>query len=117
MFTTHAVGWTGIRHIKSDDYSILIEAAMKEKGFAKSSLSFKKFAYETELTGYGHEQLIKTLVPPITRGNITDIYLIGGCDGTDPEREMYKDAMLSLPKSAVVITLGCGKFRLLGARK
>lgn len=43
--------------------------------------------------------------------------MIGGCDGTDPEREAYKDAMLSLPKSAVVITLGCAKFRLMGARK
>lgn len=46
-----------------------------------------------------------------------DIYLIGGCDGADIEREMYKDAMLSLPKSAAVITLGCAKFRLLGVRE
>lgn len=69
------------------------------------------------MTGFGHRYLVNTLVPPIQRGNVKDIYVIGGCDGTDPERAMLKDCMLSLPKTSVVLTMGCSKFRLLGVRE
>lgn len=116
MFTTHAVGWEGVTHIRDYDYSKIIECAKKEKGFVKDSPEFKKFSAPAEITGYGHTQLAADLIPAILRGNLKDIYVVGGCDGSDIEREMYKDAMLSLPKSAAVITQGCAKFRLLGAR-
>ncbi len=74
----------------------------------------KKFTGSDETTGYGHETLIETLVPPIQRGNLKDIYLIGGCDNSDPERDIYSTILRGLPKSAAIITLGCGKFKLFG---
>ena len=61
--------------------------------------------------------MAKDIIPAVMKGNVKDIYLIGGCDGSDIERQIYKDAMLSLPKSSVVITLGCAKFRLTGAQE
>lgn len=34
----------------------------------------------------------------------------------DPERDFYKQIALSLPETTVILTLGCGKFRLMGIK-
>jgi hypothetical protein len=42
---------------------------------------------------------------------------VGGCDNLDPERDFYKQIALSLPDTTVILTLGCGKFRLMGIKE
>lgn len=76
-----------------------------------------RYAKPPEVTGYGHAQILKDLVGPIQRGNVKEIFVIGGCDGFDVERTTYRDTMLNLPKTSVVITMGCAKYKLLGTRK
>lgn len=68
------------------------------------------------MTGFGHESLAELLVPPIMAGKVKNIILSGGCDNSDPERDFYRQQMLALPKDTVVLTLGCGKFRLKGCK-
>jgi hydroxylamine reductase len=79
--------------------------------------SMKKYLTTPEVCGYGHEALTNLLVPPIQQGKVKKIYVVGGCDNLDPERDFYRQIALSLPKDAIVLTLGCGKFRLLGLKE
>ncbi len=48
------VGWTGVRHIEGDDYSEVIDCALKNNGFKSNQVAFKKFASPSEMCGYGH---------------------------------------------------------------
>jgi hydroxylamine reductase (hybrid-cluster protein) len=34
--------------------------------------------------------MVDLLVPEIQAGHIKEIYLVGGCDNLDPERDFYK---------------------------
>ena len=73
-------------HIKNDDFTELIECAQKSQWFGSSNPAFKKHSLDYENTGYGHEALVKLLVDPILKGDVKNVYLIGGCDNADPER-------------------------------
>lgn len=42
---------------------------------------------------------------------MTDIFLIGGCDGSEKERSYFTDLAKSTPSTSLVLTLGCAKFR------
>lgn len=45
-------------------------------------------------------------------GEINHVFLIGGCDGAEPGRNYYADFARATPKDSLVLTLGCGKFRI-----
>jgi hydroxylamine reductase len=38
--------------------------------------------------------------------------LIGGCDGAEPGRNYYAKFAAATPPSSVILTLGCGKYRI-----
>jgi hydroxylamine reductase (hybrid-cluster protein) len=38
---------------------------------------------------------------------------VGGCDGYEKERSYYSQLGENMPKDTLVLTLGCGKYRLL----
>lgn len=125
IFTAGAVGWTGVKHIGDDiatlDFSQVIKAAQEAPGFTEAD---KAFAYpdpvgqvrpQSVTVGFGHETIIgaaPTIIDQIKKGNITRFYLIGGCDGFEGSRSYYTDLVKNLPKTSVVLTLGCGKFRI-----
>lgn len=44
--------------------------------------------------------------------DIKQIYLIGGCDGAEANRTYFRDIAVGLPRDSVVLTLGCGKYRM-----
>lgn len=69
------------------------------------------------MTGYGHGAMAELLVPEIKAGNLKEIYLIGGCDNLDPTRSKYLQRLLELPKTTIILTLGCAKFRLFGYKE
>lgn len=91
LFTTHAVGWSGVNHVVDEDYSKIIECAKKEPGFEAGTPRFLKYQnIPTERCGFGHKTLCELLVPEIQNGNLKEIYVVGGCDNLDPERDFYK---------------------------
>lgn len=123
IFTAGAVGWSGVPHIgntMSDiKFDALIEAAQAAPGFGNEA----EFAYAdpvgvrrpAQLTvGFGHETVLSvapTIIEEIKKGNITRFFVVGGCDGYEGQRSYYTDLVARLPKTAVVLTVGCGKFR------
>ena len=111
IFTRSIVGWPGVRHIEGEDFSEVIARAEALPGFAADE------APVTQLTGFGRTTLLEaapTVIEKVKAGAIRHFYLIGGCDGTRGERSYYADLARALPQDTVVLTLGCGKFRLDG---
>jgi len=47
----------------------------------------------------------------IHEGQLSHIFLIGGCDAPEPSRKYYTEVVKSLPQDTMVLTLGCGKYR------
>jgi len=54
------------------------------------------------------------VVDQIQQGNLKDIFIIGGCDGTETNRNYYSDLAKATPDTSLILTLGCGKFRVHG---
>ncbi len=108
IFTAGPVGWHGIPHIENDDFSAVIDCALALPGFAEDAPE------ETIPAGFGHNTVLgvaDTLLGMIGKGEVKNLFLIGGCDGARPGRNYFHDLAVATPKDSLVLTLGCGKFR------
>lgn len=108
IFTRSMVGWPGVTHIETDDFSPVIECALNQPGFDYTEL-------EHFITvGFARNTLLNvapTVVEQVKAGNIKHFFLIGGCDGSKSERHYYTEMANQVPKDSVILTLGCGKYR------
>ena len=48
----------------------------------------------------------------VKSGEIKRFYLIGGCDGAESGRNYYTQLAESAPQESIIMTLGCGKYRI-----
>jgi hydroxylamine reductase len=110
LFSTRATAIPGAARITGDDFSAVIARAK-----ALGPLP----AREGDPIPVGfHHSVVLGLAPAILdavkKGEITRFFLIGGCDGAEPGRNYYTEYARSTPASSFVLTLGCGKFRIMG---
>jgi hydroxylamine reductase len=108
IFTTGLVAWPGVRHVSREDFSPVIEAAMKAPGFAADEPE------KTILVGFGRNAVIgvaPAVIEAVKGGAIRHFFLIGGCDGAKPGRNYYTELAEKVPSDCVILTLACGKFR------
>ncbi|HQC75798.1 MAG TPA: hydroxylamine reductase, partial [Mycobacterium sp.] len=108
IFTLGPVGWPGIRHLDTDDLSLLVKAAESLPGFTEDVPA------ETVTTGFAHGAVLSVadkVIEAVKAGDISRFLLIGGCDGAAPGRNYYTDVAEHAPKDTVVMTLGCNKYR------
>lgn len=108
LFTMDVVGWHDVQKIKHYDYTPIIEAALAQPGFAADGEN------QTIMVGFGRNAVLGvagTVVDHVKKGKIKHFYLIGGCDGAEFSRNYYSEFAESVPKDAVILTLGCGKYR------
>ena len=111
IFTSGLVAWPGVQHIGNSDFAPVIAAALAAPGFTDATPA-KKIT-----VGFGHNAVLGvagTVIDAVKAGAIRHFFLIGGCDGAEAGRNYYTDLAAALPKDTVCLTLGCGKFRLLG---
>ena len=69
------------------------------------------------LTGFGQHTVLSVadkILEAVHKGDLKNIFVIGGCDGSEGERNYFTDLSGNLPKDAIALTLGCGKFRVNG---
>jgi hydroxylamine reductase len=112
IFTTNATGFPGVKHLLKRDFSEVIALAESMEGFTMEPSAQAKEA--TLMTGFGHEAILShagTIVKAVKAGDIKRFFVVGGCDGAEAERSFFKDVATNVPKDAMVLTLGCGKFR------
>ena len=111
LFTCGPVAWPGVGHVAGQDFSAVIAAAQAAPGFTDTVSQGEHWA------GFGHHAVLglaDTVIAAIKNGDIRRFAVIGGCDGSDTARSYYTDLATGLPKDWVIMTLGCGKFRVIG---
>lgn len=109
IFTSGLVAWPDVTHVGNHDFSAVIAAALTAPGFADVS------PVRYHHVGFGHNAVMgvaDTVIDAVKQGAIKRFVLIGGCDGAEPGRNYYTELAETMPKDWVVLTLGCGKFRV-----
>jgi hydroxylamine reductase len=108
VFTTRFTAVPGGTRITDDDFSSLIEKAKQCPALPaqEGNTSTIGFHYQTILGLAGQ------IVAAVKGGQIRHFFLIGGCDGAEPGRNYFSDFAAQAPDDTVILTLGCGKYRI-----
>jgi len=107
LFTIGITGVPGAHHLKSRDFTELIEKA-------KSLPALPEKTGRKIMTGFHHTAVLglaDKVVAAVKSGKIKHFFLIGGCDGAKPGRDYYTEFAENVPKDCVILTLACGKYR------
>ncbi|MEW5766726.1 MAG: hydroxylamine reductase [bacterium] len=109
MFTTGVTGLPGVQHITGYDYTPVIEKA-------KSLPELDEAAGDIVLTTGFSTSVVLSLKDKIKElvktGKIRRFFLVAGCDSPLKKGHYYREFVQRLPQDTVVLTLGCGKFRI-----
>lgn len=108
IFTTGLVAWPNVKHVHRSDFSPVIDAALKEKGF--ETTEDEKFI----TIGFGRNTVMSVapaVINAVKEGHIRHFFLVGGCDGAKSGRNYYTDFAQKVPKDCIILTLACGKYR------
>eukprot|EP01033_Poteriospumella_lacustris_P010984 gene10984-7819_t len=122
IFTTNSVGFAGVAHIADCNaphaFDALIAKANESQGFRAQDCHKKTSTAESLLIGFGHHTVLSVadkVVEAIQSGDLKNVFVIGGCDGSENDKRNYfTDLGGNLPKDAIALTIGCGKFRING---
>jgi hydroxylamine reductase len=108
LFTNRVTAVPGGRRLTSNDFSELIDCAKKCEPLPDNPSG-------TSTLGFHHSAILglsKEILATIQAGKLRHVFLIGGCDGAEPGRNYYSDFASNTPDDSIVLTLGCGKFRI-----
>ncbi len=108
LFTTRVTAVPGGRRLKTNDFSDVIKAAkqlapLPERKVRESTIGF----HHSVILGIADK-----VVQAVKSGEIKRFYLIGGCDGAEMGRNYYSKLAQQTPDESVILTLGCGKYRI-----
>jgi hydroxylamine reductase len=110
LFTTRATAVPGSPRLTTDDFTGVIARAKALGALAPRS--------GAEIpVGFHHSVILgaaPAILDAVKAGQLTHFFLIGGCDGAEPGRNYYSEYAANTPASSFVLTLGCGKFRIMG---
>ncbi|MEW4566937.1 hydroxylamine reductase [Tautonia sp. JC769] len=109
IFTTRFTAVPGGTRLVGDDYGPVIAKA-RECG------PLQEVRQGTFQVGYHRTVLLDaapTIVEAVKAGQISRFFVIGGCDGAEPGRNYFSDYAANTPPDSFILTLGCGKYRIL----
>ena len=108
LFTTRVTAVPGATRLKGNDFGPVIEAARQCEPLpdAKRGQSTIGFHHSVILG------LADKVVTAVKAGAIKRFFLIGGCDGDEIGRNYYTDYAESTAGDTIILTLGCGKYRI-----
>lgn len=116
LYTMNEVGVDGVAHIGEDrDFSNVIEQAQSMKGF-KQTVDPPVF----HTVGFNHRAVLPLaaqVIDAVQSGSLSRIVLIGGCDGSQWDRNYFTDLAEELPEDTLILTLGCAKNRFIRSDK
>jgi hydroxylamine reductase len=108
MFTTRVTAVPGSERIQDEDFTPVIEKALICGPLTASET-------KTSMTGFHYTVILglaDKIVEAVKSGDIKHFFLVGGCDGAEPGRNYFSDFAHGAPQDSIVMTLGCGKFRI-----
>ena len=108
MYTLRFVAMAGTHRIKGDNLMPLIEHALncQPATATETKISQVGFHWRTLL------DLAPIIVDSVKQGLISRFFVIGGCDGAKPGRNWFTDFAKAAPPNSIILTCGCGKFRI-----
>ena len=116
VYTMNEVGYDGVKHIGGErDFSEVIAQASKAKGFPRT---IEPAQYLT--VGFNHRVVVPLadkVIEAAKSGDLSRIFLIGGCDGSQWERSYFTELAEETPSDSLILTLGCAKNRLIHSEK
>ena len=98
----------GGQRIKSNDFSAVIAQALQCEPLADDKR-------RDSTIGFHHSVILSLadqVIAAVKNGDVKHVYLIGGCDGAEQGRNYYTQVAQRAPESSLILTLGCGKFRI-----
>lgn len=108
FYTTRTTAVPGATRITDNNYGPIIERALEIGPLKPTEL-------KTSTIGFHYSQILSLadkLVEAFKSGEIRHVFLVGGCDGAEPGRNYYADFAQATPADSLVLTLGCGKYRI-----
>ena len=108
LFTTRVTAVPGGNRLKDNDFSAVIEKAKQCDPLPENKV-------RESTIGFHHSvilSLAEKVVDAVKSGELKRFYLIGGCDGSEAGRNYYTQLAESAQQESVILTLGCGKYRI-----
>ncbi|MBN1515229.1 hydroxylamine reductase [Candidatus Sumerlaeota bacterium] len=108
LYTMRETAVPGATRLTGDDFSQVIEHAKRCGGLTPTEI-------KTSTVGFHHTVLLglaDKIVDAVKQGEIKRFFVIGGCDGAEVGRNYYTEYAQNLPQETVILTLGCGKYRI-----
>ena len=117
LFTTGSVGFKGIPHVEAKDFKDIVSCALKSEGFTQEYIdkTYPEKDFKNLSVGFGHKTILglaDAVIQAIKTGVLKNIFLIGGCDGFEPQRKYFTDLAKATPNDSLILTMGCAKFRV-----
>lgn len=117
LFTTGSVGFKGVPHVKSGEFAQVIENSLKNEPFTQEYIdqTYPESKCKSITLGFGHKTVLNladAVISAIKQGKLKNIFLIGGCDGFEPQRKYFTDMAVATPNESLILTMGCAKFRV-----
>ncbi len=109
VFTTRVTAVPGGTRLRGEDFSAVIARA-KALGTLPERIG------RPVTVGFHHSVILgaaPAILDAVAKGDVTHFFVIGGCDGAEPGRNYYSEFAANAPASSFVLTLGCGKFRIM----
>jgi hydroxylamine reductase len=108
VFTTRVTAIPGGTRIEGNDFTPLIRKALDcpplpDRPVRRSTIGF----HHSVILG-----LADQIVEAVKAGVIRHVFLIGGCDGAEPGRNYFSEFAARTPSDTLILTLGCGKYRI-----
>ena len=108
LFTLRATAVPGAKKILNDDYAEVIAAAQAASPLASQHVRSSTIGF--------HHSVLKSVAGPVVeavkQGKLKRFFVIGGCDGAEVGRNYFAQYAASTPADTLILTVGCGKFRI-----
>ncbi len=108
LFTTRVTAVPGGTRLTTDDFTPVIECAKKCEPLPDAPVRESTIGF--------HHSVVLDIAGPIVKavksGKLSHFFLIGGCDGAEVGRNYYSEFAANTPADSIVLTLGCGKYRI-----
>ncbi len=108
LFTTRITAVPGGNRLSGDDFSPVIEKT-------RACEPLRQDVQRESTIGFHHSVILglaDKVVEAVKAGHIQRFYVIGGCDGAELGRNYYTRVAEQSPEQSVILTLGCGKYRI-----
>jgi len=108
LFTTRVTAVPGGKRLAGNDFSEVIECAKRCEPLTDNPV-------KESTIGFHHSVLLglaDKILAAVKAGQLSHFFLIGGCDGVESGRNYFSEFARNTPADSLILTLGCGKYRI-----